>query len=150
MNTRREYMKQYYQLNKEKINKRSTDWNKNNKEKCLTFIRNWNLKNTEKVLLTSAKARAIQKGLDFNIDETDIIIPNFCPILNIKITRELGKGKLPSNPSIDRIDSSKGYTKDNIWIISHLANRMKQDATEAELIAFAKGVLNCYDRKTDN
>ena len=150
MSSRSDYMKQYYELNKEKLKSRATLWNKNNKTKALTFVNAWNLKNTKKVLLNSAKARALKLKLDFNIDESDLVIPEFCPLLNLKMIRELGKGKLPTNPSIDRIDSSKGYVKGNVWIISHLANRMKQDATEAELIAFAKGVLNCYDRKTDN
>lgn len=148
--SRSEYMKQYYELNKDKIKERAVTWNKNNKTKALSFVNNWNLKNTKKVLLKSAKHRANKTNLEFNIEESDLIIPEYCPILNLKMVRELGKGKLPCNPSIDRIDSSKGYVKGNVWIISHLANRMKQDATQEELIAFAKGVLNCYDRKTNN
>jgi hypothetical protein len=38
-----------------------------------------------------------------------------------------------TSPSIDRIDSTKGYTPDNIQIISWKANRVKGYATLQEL-----------------
>jgi len=34
--------------------------------------------------------------------------------------------------SIDRIDPTKGYTKDNTWVICQKANRIKNDATFEE------------------
>ncbi len=37
------------------------------------------------------------------------------------------------SPSLDRIDSTKGYTKGNIWVISNRANTLKNDATLSEL-----------------
>jgi hypothetical protein len=41
-------------------------------------------------------------------------------------------------PSIDRIDNNKGYTKDNIMVISRRANILKKDATFDELITIGK------------
>ena len=49
--------------------------------------------------------------------------------------------------SLDRIDSSKGYTPENIQVISRIANVMKNNATEQELISFAKGVLAAHSKE---
>jgi hypothetical protein len=102
------------------------------------------LKYPAKKLWHSAKNNAEQHQREFNISVEDIQIPTHCPYLGIELTNILGDGKIPSNISIDRIDSSKGYIKGNVQIISHLANRMKQEATVEELISFAKGVLKLH------
>lgn len=86
-------------------------------------------------LLNAAKQRAKQKGWEFNITVEDLDIPEVCPVLGeplIKHTRYA--------PSIDRLDSTKGYTKDNVWIISRRANLMKNDATIEDLKRFAEWV----------
>lgn len=70
-----------------------------------------------------AKYRAKQKGLYFNITKEDIVIPDTCPLL----------GTPMESPSLDRIDSSKGYIKGNVWVISNRANTLKNDASLQEL-----------------
>jgi len=70
-----------------------------------------------------AKYRAKQKSLEFKITKEDIVIPDTCPLLGIPMT----------SPSLDRIDSSKGYIKGNVWVISNRANTLKNDATLSEL-----------------
>lgn len=82
--------------------------------------------------LRMAKQRAIKKGMEFNLTEEDLVVPEYCPLLGIPLqTNKKGAGN--DSPSIDRIDSSKGYTKDNVWIISHRANTLKNNATIEEL-----------------
>lgn len=104
-------------LIRDKINKRSLNWNKNN---------------PEKILLSSAKKRAKAKGLEFSISLEDIYIPDICPILGIPIKRS--EKKLSHNsPTIDRIDSSSGYIKGNIQVISHRANTLKSNASLEEI-----------------
>jgi len=44
--------------------------------------------------------------------------------------------------SVDRIDSSLGYTFDNLQIISAKANRAKNNLTEEELQKFASFINN--------
>ena len=50
------------------------------------------------------------------------------------------------SPSLDRIDSTKGYVPGNVWVISNKANRMKSNAAAEELIIFAKSVLDYWDK----
>ena len=80
-------------------------------------------------MLIAAKGRAKNSNLDFNIDITDIIIPEYCPILGIKL--EFHKNKVQKNsPVLDRIDNGKGYVKENVAVISHRANMLKNNMTE--------------------
>lgn len=114
-------------------------------ERQRNIIRKYQEENREKVLLACCKQTATRKGLDFDLDVSDIVIPELCPIMGVPLTGILGKGRQKYNASVDRIDSSKGYVKGNIQIISDLANRMKQNATTEELCLFAKGVLKLYE-----
>ena len=45
-----------------------------------------------------------------------------------------GTGSIKDNSaSIDRFDTTAGYIKGNVWIISDKANRMKSNATIEEI-----------------
>lgn len=89
--------------------------------------------NPEKYLVNNAKARAKKRGLEFNLKPEDIIIPKKCPVLGIEIKLF---DSSDHSPSIDRMDSTKGYTKDNCCVISKRANTLKSSATieEVEMI----------------
>jgi hypothetical protein len=96
-------------------------------------------------LLKQAKTRAKLKGYEFNLVLEDIKIPQRCPIMG-EVLEWIPDGFNPYAPSIDRIDSSKGYTKDNIQVISAIANRMKWNATKEQLLTFCQGVLSLEGR----
>lgn len=92
-----------------------------------------------------AKMRAKERGLDFNIEVSDINIPDLCPVLGIPLNMNSGKsGAFINSPSLDRKDSTKGYTKDNIQVISQLANAMKHKATKEQLLSFADWIYRTY------
>lgn len=94
-----------------------------------------------------AKQRCRKSKLEFDIDVSDIIIPDVCPVLGIKLNMNSGKsGAYNNSPSLDRIDNNRGYTKDNIWVISQKANAMKGSATKEELLRFAQWI---FSKNTD-
>jgi len=114
------------------------------------YSREYRMKNPERIIQQHAKERAKRKGLEFNIEVSDVIIPILCPILGIPIVKNISesraKGPNANSPSLDRIDNSKGYIKGNVTIISHKANTMKHNATPLELIRFAEWVLHNYKK----
>ncbi|MHB8563307.1 MAG: hypothetical protein ACYDDA_05035 [Acidiferrobacteraceae bacterium] len=69
----------------------------------------------------------------------DIIIPKTCPLLGIALERKPGV-QAGSTPSLDRIDSSLGYVKGNVWVISWRANHIKTDASLEELKQLVAGL----------
>lgn len=141
----KEYRKTTYLNNKEDNNKRSKEYYHLHKDKYQEVNKQYHIDHPEKRILSSCKSTAKIRGLEFDLDISDIVIPQYCPILKVELTNLRGKGRTAYNPSIDRLDSSRGYVKGNVWIISDIANRMKTDATKEQLVAFAKGVLDIYD-----
>lgn len=98
-----------------------------------------------------AKRRAKENNLPFDLEVTDIVIPNVCPVLGIPIYVTTGKsGGFNHSPSLDKKDPAKGYTKDNIMIMSQLANAMKANATPEQLLAFSNWIINTYSGEGTN
>lgn len=93
---------------------------------------NYKFNNPQGTILKRIKQRAKKKGLEFNLTKEDIIIPEICPVLGIRLQVGNKKGIEPNAPSVDRIDNSKGYVKGNIKIISWRANSLKKDASIEE------------------
>lgn len=93
---------------------------------------------SEYKLFYRAKRRARTKGLEFTIKESDIKIPALCPVFKTPI----------DIPSLDRINSSKGYTPDNIIVMSNRANMLKNNGTLKEfekIIEFLKSIGDIKD-----
>lgn len=108
--------------------------------KLLALSKYKNVHELKQQLYRSARKRALQKGLEFNIELRDIHIPKKCPILKVPLICSTRY-----SPSIDRIYPDKGYVKGNIAVISTLANSMKANATPNELLIFAKNIKKYMD-----
>ena len=90
----------------------------------------WRLKQ----LIKFSQRRVKKSGLEhtLTLEELKELYPsdNKCPVFGL--TFEWG-GDQYNSPSIDRIDNTKGYTKDNCQVISTRANSIKSNATIEEL-----------------
>lgn len=110
----------------------------------------WHKDNYERKMLKNAKERANRKGIDFELEESDIEIPYLCPLLGIKL-REVKdlQGQADNSPSLDRIDNSLGYVKGNVWVVSALANRIMTNATPEQIMMVAEGLAKKLDSMVD-
>lgn len=105
-------------------------------EKEATVRRRSTSEGWAKSTIPRLRHRAKVDGIEFNIDWTDILRPEFCPVLGIPLIAGIGEGKamdIANSPSVDRIDNSKGYVKGNVCVISVRANLLKKDATLDEI-----------------
>lgn len=94
----------------------------------------------------SARKRSKTKGRFFDIELKDVfdLYVEKCPVFDIELCWKPDgtKRALENSPSLDRIDSSKGYVKGNIWIISWKANRIKSDGSAEDHMAIARALMN--------
>jgi len=149
----KEYHAEYYAANKEKWKvynepekhrRLAREYYHKHKMRLNPKKQQWDMDNYEWVLWSSCKGRARRAGLDFNLELSDIVIPEVCPYLQTPITKILGKKVVWTNASVDRIYNDIGYIKGNIRIISRMANSMKQHSTQEQLLTFATNVLKLH------
>lgn len=96
----------------------------------------------KKTMVREARRRAKDGGYLCTITEADIVIPEFCPLLGIKMAR--GAAGRASSPSLDKIRPRLGYVPGNVWVISHRANSIKSDATLRELQKLVDNLAKTY------
>ena len=99
--------------------------------------REWALKK----MLAEARRRATLTGIDFSITRDDLQVPDICPVFGFKLIYQANRVRLGESASLDRIDPRKGYSKNNVWIISWRANRIKADATVEELQSIVAALI---------
>lgn len=92
-------------------------------------------------MLCRARRRAKIDNLEFNLELSDIIIPEFCPLLKCKLNTNY-TNQCPTSPALDRINNNLGYIKGNVWVISHRANTVKSNCALDELRSIVKGLEN--------
>jgi hypothetical protein len=90
------------------------------------------LKDYGYTLFIETKSRAKARGLAFDLEPSDLLIPEFCPVTGEKLVVELG-GRTNNTPTVDRKDQSKGYIKGNVFVISWIANKVKSDQVDPAL-----------------
>jgi len=102
-------------------------------------------------LLQAIKDRSKRKGYESDLELDDMpSIPVLCPVLEVPLHKhrnQHGKGKgrgqnrRDDSPSIDRLNSNLPYLKkykDNLFVISWRANKLKSNASIKELEMIVK------------
>ena len=97
--------------------------------------------NPQKYLFIQAKKRAKRDNLPFDLEVSDIVIPELCPILGIKLEMNYGKGfsmQQDNSSTLDKIIPILGYVKGNVRVISWRANSLKKNGTLEEFESIVK------------
>lgn len=101
-----------------------------------TYQQNSRRRNAKQHLVIDARGRAKKNGIPCTITVDDIDWVTHCPIFGIELVYVKGDGKVRTNSAtLDRRTNDLGYVPGNVFAISHRANRIKSDATVAELEA---------------
>jgi hypothetical protein len=99
---------------------------------------------------------AIDRGIEFNITIEDIWVQYIkqnkkCAISGLDIFfASSGDKDIERTTSVDRIDSSIGYVKDNIQIVHKRVNIIKGNMTKEELLFWIKTIYNNNKNYVDN
>ena len=102
--------------------------------------RNKSVKNFMKTLLS----KKIKDRQNINIEDLNDLWTSQngkCAISGVSMTAIAGQGIIDTNISIDRIDSSKGYTKDNIQLVCRMVNHMKSNRDQKVLFDWCKAIV---------
>ena len=150
-----EYRRNYYK------NRRRTDpvfreserkWSRDWRAKRPEWVRSSNKRAVEKArtkilarsgyILSRAKIRAKDKGIECSVTREWIMerIVGKCQVSGIDF--DLGPGRRPATPSLDIIDSSKGYTEDNCRLIALVLNVAFSDWGELAVTPILEAFLN--------
>jgi hypothetical protein len=123
------------------------------RDKSRGLRRKWRTEHTDpfqynlKKSFTLAKHHSKKIGREFTITFDEVLAlweaqGGRCAISGVPMDHFPGDGERRRNKvTMDRIDCARGYTPDNVWLITDWANRAKSDLTREELLLFAHGVI---------
>lgn len=151
MSHTKEYRASYYQKNKKELLEKQKLYYLENIEDRRAYNRQYANENIARKMLHAAKSRTVEKNLprcDLSIEDIEYLIPEFCPILGMRLKRGIGT-TCPESPTLDRIIPELGYTKGNIQVISSKANIMKSNASNEELLRFADWIRRNINNTND-
>lgn len=67
-----------------------------------------------------------------------------CALSKVPMTWSANEGRVPTNISIDRIDSNLGYTEDNVQLVCRIVNIMKHDLAQPDFIKWCETIVEVY------
>lgn len=130
----------YYLKNKEAILKKTKEYKAKDPERWSKYALDYQRKtdnrnrieNPKILMLKRVKARCSITKHECTITIDDFEIPEYCPILGLRLEMNIGRPK-PNSPSVDRIDNTKGYIPGNVSVISYRANLRKSDMSKEDI-----------------
>lgn len=132
------------------ISNSAVQWNRKNKMRLDTLHIERTYETQEDrirgYMIRNIKGASKRRGIEFDLDYRDLTLVDKCPLLDIPLKCMTEKGFNDNDrATVDRIDNSRGYVKGNVWIISRLANAMKNEASLDQLEFFSKKVLEMIE-----
>lgn len=100
--------------------------------------------------LSASRMRAKRAGLEHTLTLAWLLeaAADTCPLLETGLQYANDKSHVDS-PAVDRIDNTRGYTPDNCWVISMLANRIKTNASVEQIEVLAANLRKRVDNTAD-
>lgn len=102
-----------------------------------------------RTLLNSAIKRSKERGIEFALDIDWIkerISAGSCEVTGIKFVLDAmnGQRRHPFAPSLDRKDSNKGYTPDNVQVVCWIFNGAKSDFDLDTVLTLSRALVAKY------
>lgn len=110
-------------------------------------------RNRAKRLIYLAKGRAKKRGIPCDLDIKFIeqkLILGKCEATGIpfEFGADIKRRRHPFAPSIDRIDPTKGYTKENIQVVVFVHNAARGDWGDAIIAQYVRALMTILERGT--
>jgi hypothetical protein len=110
-----------------------------------------------KLAFTTARRNALKRSIPFELTKTDVEIlvmrcKGKCEVSGIPFEMDPHPSarRRPFAPSIDRIHSTKGYTRHNVRMICVIANLALNEWGDEALLRLARAVTSTADRRLFN
>lgn len=147
----------WYQNNKDKARINNLKYRQSHREICAEREKIYknSLNGRIRGLLVSSKKYAQQRNQEFSITYDDVLDlwnkqQHLCAISKVEMQLDSGtrKNKNYFRISIDRIDNSIGYVKNNIQLVCFAVNQIKSDFTLDEFKFWIKTISSqAFDKK---
>lgn len=103
------------------------------------YVKYWSQpKARMRFLASGAFGRAKRRGIEYELELKDVLCanpPTHCLCCNRELNYQLGRGRSDreASPSLDRLDSKKGYTTANVRVICTDCNMKKNRSSIKDL-----------------
>ena len=140
-----------YTENRREIKRRAqAKWRQAHPERHRENVRTLRLTNWAETILTSCKGSAKRRGQNCQLtleDVQEMFATMTCSVTGVPLLLEYtGEGsKNPWYPSVDRLDCSKGYTRDNVRAVCWAFNQARGDWPDSVVEQWVKALASRLD-----